>query len=106
MPRPRPGRILAIVLAVLIAFPAYSFGQVWKPRSQQKAAKAKAKASPAKNTRKAPAKTSTVKRSKKVTPKKKKKSKSKKAVAKKKKRRAPRDEDDFSITEENYPDED
>ena len=102
MPRPRPGRILAIVLAVLIAFPAYAFGQVWKPRSQQKAAKAKA--SPTKNTRKAPAKTSSVKRSKKITPAKK-KSKSKKAVAKKKKR-ALRDDDDFSITEENYPDED
>jgi hypothetical protein len=101
MPRPRPGRILAIVLAVLIAFPAYSFGQVWKPRSQQKAAKAKA--SPTKNTRKAPAKTSTMKRSKKITPSKK---KSKKPIAKKKKRRAPRDDDDFSITEENYPDED
>ena len=98
MPRPRPGRVLAIVLAVLIAFPAYAIGQVWKPRSQQKAAKAKA--SPTKNTRKAPAKTTSVKRSKKVTPKK------KKAVAKKKKRRAPRDDDDFSITEENYPDED
>jgi hypothetical protein len=97
MPRPRPGRVLAIVLAVLIALPSYAFGQVWKPRSQQKAAKAKA--SPTKNTRKAPAKTTSVKRSKKVTPKK------KKAVAKKKKRRV-RDEDDFSITEENYPDED
>ena len=99
MPRPRPGRILAIVLAVLIALPAYAFGQVWKPRSQQKAAKAKA--SPTKNTRKAPAKTTSVKRSKKITPSKK---KSKKAVAKKKRR--VRDEDDFSITEENYPDED
>lgn len=97
MPRPRPGRVLAIVLAVLIALPAYASGQVWKPRSQQKAAKAKA--SPTKNTRKAPAKTTSVKRSKNVTPKK------KKAVAKKKKRRV-RDEDDFSITEENYPDED
>ena len=101
MLRPRPGRILAIVLALLIAWPAYSFGQVWKPRSQQKAAKAKAKASPAKNTRKAPAKTSSVKRSKKATPAKKKGKK--KAIAKK--RRA-RDDDDFSITEENYPDED
>ena len=98
MPRLRPGRVLAIVLAVLIALPAYAFGQVWKPRSQQKAAKAKA--SPTKNTRKAPAKTTSVKRSKKITPKK------KKVVAKKKKRRAPRDDDDFSITEENYPDED
>jgi hypothetical protein len=104
MPRPRPGRILAIVLAVLIAFPAYSFGQVWKPRSQQKAAKAKA--SPTKNTRKAPAKTTSVKRSKKKVTTAKKKKKSSKSVAKKKQRRAPRDDDDFSITEENYPDED
>ena len=104
MPRPRPGRILAIVLAVLIALPAYAFGQVWKPRSQQKAAKAKA--SPTKNTRKAPAKTSTVKRSKKAAPAKKTSKSKKKAVAKKKKRRELRDDDDFSITEENYPDED
>lgn len=102
MPRPRPGRVLAIVLAVLIALPAYAFGQVWKPRSQQKAAKAKA--SPTKNTRKAPAKTTSVKRSKKVAPGQK-KAKAKKAIAKKKKRRV-RGEDDFSITEENYPDED
>lgn len=102
MLRPWPGRVLAIVLAVLIAFPAYAFGQVWKPKSQQKAdkAKAKAKASPAKNTRKAPAKTS-VKRSKKATP-----AKKKAKASAKKKRRAPRDDDDFSITEENYPDED
>ena len=101
---PRPGRILAIVLALLIAAPAYTFGQVWKPRSHQQKAKAKAKskakanakASPAKKTRKA-TKTSKVKRSKKVAPKKKK-------AAKKKKRRV-RDDDDFSIVEENYPDE-
>jgi outer membrane biosynthesis protein TonB len=110
MLRPRPGRILAIVLAFLIALPAYASAQVWKPRSQQRAdrAKAKAKASPAKNTRKAPAKTSTVKRSKKVVSKKKvtTSKKKKKKSPKKSKRRTRDDDDDFQITEENYPDED
>lgn len=114
----RPWRVLAVVVAALIAAPleaaiqsTEAAAQVWKPRSRQKprakgtavkakpaAGKAKAKLPP-KKSRKASSKAKAA-RTKAPAASKPSKKNAKKA------RRAPRGDDDFTIIEEDYPDED
>lgn len=113
MSRLRPGRLLAVAVAALIAAPISAVvvaddaeAQVWRPRSKQRP-RAKGAAIKAKPTGKAEAK-SPPKKSRKAS--RKAKAARTKATApskhQAKKRRAPRGDDDFTIIEEDFPDED